>query len=381
MTNTGPTGPKGLPPLTGPAPALGQIPGAPSAASVDEALAHAASTGQSNELVAVIKRFDKRTQKEEKSRFVRKAGRSGKLNEAAQKKGGIAYMGHFCVRASWESPEQIRALYDKLPPNLQEKFLESRGYDFRVFTAPGGKAIYRQKILFGSGEKWEGEGIADRDNCDNPEWMDAIGATRAFNRTVGFGTAEGLISVDDLAGSEGVDPDDLPELDGEDEEGDEGRAVSVAAANEAEGAPPLPVPVNRILPDDEEASPAGDERFRTSVGAGQGGTAADAGSQGGGPEPGSQAGGHEAAGSGEPGASNGAVSGEQAGGGAGPDAQAEELTAGKLIGLAITRKVIALDLAKAKFGVKTLNQLSPVQLKDLWDEIGAMPIPAPTRKG
>lgn len=331
--------------------------------SVNEALQEAAKTGQTNTLVAVIQR----------NPFVKKAGRSERLNAAAKKKGGIASMRTVCVRASFETGDQIQKLYEKLPAELQGRFLAGRGYDFRAFTAPPQWSIYLFEVLFGSGEKWSSEGIANPDNCDKVENQDHIAATRAFSRTVGFGTADGLISDDLLAGSEDIEDADT----GNEVEADE-QAVMVdhSRNRQAEEDAKLSRPVPKVLLD-EEAAPDGDDPFRTPDSGGSGGAGTSAANQAGTPGPATSEGGSSPAGGGAPDAAGGPAGAKSDGGNPGPDGQptGDSIDPVKLIALARQKGVYAVKYASTKCGreIKALNELTDFERSILWDDLSAMP--------
>lgn len=339
--------------------------------SVDEALALAMQTGRSNSLVAVIEQDGKR------SYFVVRAGRGGKLNEAAAKKGGIALMRSHCVRASWEKPEQIQRIYEGLPPELKTKFLESRGFDFRVFTAPEGWSIYLYTILFGSGEKWQGEGIAHAGNVkpNNRQWQDSTAETRAFSRTVGRGTGEGLLPGDQLAGS--------GDLDDFDPEAAEGELLSEEEAATRLADPKADIPVARVqaarnsLSNSGEAGPDGPDPFRTPGGGGPSGDGAGpADADGGSPASGAASGVGDGEGD-EPFPAGGQGSNEHDGGHSSPDGgePSNEVSLSDLIEMAKARGIYLLKFAQEEVGlrIERLSQMSDFERSIVASKLQAYP--------
>lgn len=192
------------------------------------------------------------------SAYVKKAGRSVMLNEVAKKKGGLALLRSICVRSCSEDPKALLDMLTALPSGLQRGFLESRDNDYRALTMPRGFALYKFVVIFGNGEKWQGEGIAHIGNVRSTQLhsrLDEMAETRAFMRCVGRGLADGFISPEQAAGSEDLDAAER-ELLAEDE------------AMEAEA-------VERT-----EAGPDGSESFRASDGGGTSDSVGGAATQG-----------------------------------------------------------------------------------------------------
>lgn len=332
------------------------------AVDVDRGVKQSLDTGISNQYAMTFEATDE-SGKKTVSAYVKKAGRSLKLNEAAMVKGGLALLRSICVRSSWEKPEQIKAMYDMLPDDLKRKFIESRGDDFRVFTSPADRAIYLFIVLFKSGEKWMGEGIAYPGNVKSSKLhvrLDELAETRAFNRCVGRGLADGFINQDQVAGSElGDDDGDIE--DDEDE------------VRETRNHTPMALPIPR----QQEADPAGSDPFRTSESAGTGGTGADSGDGAGAQASPATEEGASPAGAGEPLPPSGQPGHQQDGGNSGADAQPHTSTvdSAKLIALASQKGVHGLHVATKKFDreVKSYRDLTDFEKSILWDDISALP--------
>lgn len=330
-------------------------------ADVDRGIQRTMTTGQETPYAMTFEENGKSTP------YVRKAGRSIKLNESAKKKGGLALMKAVCVRGYAETPERLQQIFQALPLSLQERFMESRGNDFRCFTLPANWSLYKYVIIFGSGEKWEGEGIAWTGNLKtkqlaNPDFM---AVTRAFNRTVGLALADGFITDDKMAGSEDVEADE-PEDDGDE-----------PAAHRS---------IIDVTPhaDEQGAAPDGDAPFRSPDRGGAGGDAPDQGDAAGAAPTAAASGGPDPAGGGTPIAASGAGGLGQDDGHKGAPAQpTSAVDPAKLINLAQQKGIFTLKYAAEKFQreIKTLRELSGFELSVLRDDLTAMPDKPPRKEG
>lgn len=297
--------------------------------------------------------------------YIKKAGRSVILNEVAKKKGGIALMQPVCVRSALETKEDLVSILTALPSEMKSEFIKSRGGDFRCLSYPNGRSLFKFRILFRNGEKWEGEGIAWPGNTRMSSLhtrLDELAQTRAFMRCVGLGTADGFIDPEQVAGEEHMDMAEQVLLEED-------------AAFEAEVA------------ETEGAAPDGDDSFRTPDSGGAhesfGGPAGPAGTADSHPAEAGTA----AADTGESLPAAGADSGAHHAGDRGPDAgeavprAAVETVA--LMNLARSKGVFLLKLAQEKFGagIKSLNLLTDFQKSILFDEIKDMPDKPPHREG
>jgi hypothetical protein len=342
------------------------------AVDVDRGIRQSLETGMNNQYAMTFVQTDTKG-KQHVSAYVKKAGRSLKLNEAAEKKGGLALLRPICVRSSWETPEQIKQMYEMLPDDLKRQFVESRGGDFRVFTAPAGRAIYLFTVLFKSGEKWSGEGIAYPGNVQMTSLhsrLDELAETRAFNRCVGRGLADGFINADQVAGSSSGDDDedplvdDAPDLDDDDAVELDGPG---SAAGQSTG--------QRLWQPAGEADPDGSDPFRTSQRGGAGRTAAGGGSGDGTPAGGPPETGTAAGNEGEPFPSGGWASEQRDGADSGQDGGSpEDYTIAELMDMARSRGKYLLGMAQDQFGVDRLANLNADQRLALYVQLNEIPV-------
>lgn len=289
--------------------------------------------------------------------YIKKAGRSVVLNEVAKKKGGIALMMPVCVRSALETKEDLVAILGALSPEMKAEFIRSRGGDFRCLSYPNGRSLFKFRILFRNGEKWEGEGIAWPGNTRMSSLhsrLDELAQTRAFMRCVGLGTADGFIDPEQVAGEEHLDMA-------------ERALMEEDAAFEAE------------LAETEGAAPDGDDSFRTFDSGGEdetfGSAAGPTGTAGSHPAEAGPA----ATDGGESVPDEGADGGRDYAGDCLPDAgeaaprPAIEIVA--LMNLARSKGVFLLKRAQEEFGagIKSLNLLNEFQKSALYDEIKDMP--------
>jgi hypothetical protein len=175
---------------------------------VGQAIDTALRTRTPNALVMTFESTDKKTGEKIVAPYVRKAGMSVKLQEAAKKKGGIAKMYTICVRSAREKRSDLLDMMTAFTDEYKRQLIESRGGDFRFLTIPDGTAVYKYIVLFKSGEKWEGEGIANRDNIPMTTLdvrLDEMAETRAFRRCIGRALADGFITADQIAGDDDYD--------------------------------------------------------------------------------------------------------------------------------------------------------------------------------
>jgi hypothetical protein len=285
--------------------------------------------------------------------YVRKAGRSVMLNEAAKKKGGLASMKSTCIRSFRETKEDLVAALGALPPSLQEKFMDARQNDMRCLTLPNGMALYKFTILFKNGEKWEGEGLAHRDNTGPlvQARLDEMAETRAFMRCVGRALADGFINPDQIAGNENW-TDAEAELLAEDQEADEDFITLEAD------------------PDGSGTFLVSDDLGEGGPGEGEGGTAATPQARHGQADRGDGA--HGAPDDESLRFGGGSVGGGSSGGGAsgaeGGHYASQAPSVDELMGIARKLNVHLVTVAKERYG-KGLGQLTPEQRQKLWDDL------------
>ncbi|SHH06379.1 hypothetical protein [Tepidibacter thalassicus] len=129
--------------------------------------------------------------------YISKGGLSLKLQEVANKRGGIKAILSIPVSYAHEGPEEMQKFLN-LPPQLLDKILKERDYDMAAFTTPKGTALNKCIIIFGDGLKVSETAIANKENVKMSTihgFLDVMAATRAYNRCVKKITAEGFMDA------------------------------------------------------------------------------------------------------------------------------------------------------------------------------------------
>lgn len=130
--------------------------------------------------------------------YMSKGGLSLKLQEIANKRGGIKSVLSVPISYAHEGPEDMQNFL-KLPEQMLNKLLEERGYEMAAFTTPKGIALNKCVIIFGNGLKVSEVATASKQNVKMStihEFLDVMAATRAYNRCIKKLTAEGFMSTD-----------------------------------------------------------------------------------------------------------------------------------------------------------------------------------------
>ena len=132
--------------------------------------------------------------------YVKKAGRSQKLQEYANKHKGIKTMQTVLVSRSNEDGKEFQSMFNALPEWMQKEIWDTRHGKVEMFTSPKGEALAHTFILFGDGTKADFECVpASKENVKMSTihvFLDVMACTRSFNRTVGYLTANGLMNMD-----------------------------------------------------------------------------------------------------------------------------------------------------------------------------------------
>ena len=130
--------------------------------------------------------------------YMDKGGLSLKLQQIANKRGGIKSVLSIPISYAHESPEDMKPFLG-LPPQLLEKIMAQRDYDMGAFTTPQGMALNKCIIIFGNGLKVSETATASKENVKMStihEFLDVMAATRAYNRCVKKITAQGFMDAD-----------------------------------------------------------------------------------------------------------------------------------------------------------------------------------------
>ena len=134
--------------------------------------------------------------------YVMEAGLELKLEQVAQKKGGLRLNVVIPVSLAHEDPEQMLALFERMPDFAKDKFLQQRDYEMAMFTTPKGTALFKGILLFGDGTKVWDYGEASTANVKMTTLhghLNHLAATRARLRTIRKATARGWITPDQVA--------------------------------------------------------------------------------------------------------------------------------------------------------------------------------------
>lgn len=129
--------------------------------------------------------------------YISKGGLSLKLQEVANKRGGIKTILSIPVSYSHEGPEDMQKFLS-LPPQLLDKMLKDRDYDMAALTTPKGTSLNKCIIVFGDGLKVSETATADKGNVKMSTihgFLDVMAATRAYNRCVKKITADGFMDA------------------------------------------------------------------------------------------------------------------------------------------------------------------------------------------
>lgn len=130
--------------------------------------------------------------------YMDKGGLSLKLQQIANKRGGIKSVLSIPISYAHESPEEM-AKFLNLPAQILEKVFEQRDYDMGAFTTPEGTALCKCVIIFGNGLKVSETATANKANVKMStihDFLDVMAATRAYNRCIKKITAQGFMSSD-----------------------------------------------------------------------------------------------------------------------------------------------------------------------------------------
>lgn len=130
--------------------------------------------------------------------YMDKGGLSLKLQQVANKRGGIKSVLSIPISYAHESPEEM-AKFLNLPAQILEKVFEQRDYDMGAFTTPLGTALCKCVIIFGNGLKVSETATANKANVKMStihDFLDVMAATRAYNRCIKKITAQGFMSAD-----------------------------------------------------------------------------------------------------------------------------------------------------------------------------------------
>lgn len=155
--------------------------------------------------------------------YVKKAGKSLKLQEYANKHKGMKTISTVLVSRANEDGKEFKALYDTLPEWQQREIWGSRHGKIEMFTSPKGEALAHTLIVFGDGSKADFECVnAAKENVKMSTihvFLDVMACTRSFNRTVGYLTANGLMNCDIIKEHDNFDynEDDFDETEDEKE--------------------------------------------------------------------------------------------------------------------------------------------------------------------
>lgn len=144
--------------------------------------------------------------------YVKKAGRSQKLQEYANKHKGIKTMSTVLVSRSTEDGKEFKAMFDSMPEWMQREVWSTRHGKIEMFTSPKGEALAHTIIVFGDGTKADFECVpASKENVKMSTihvFLDVMACTRSFNRTVGYLTANGLMNMDLIKEHDNFDYDE-----------------------------------------------------------------------------------------------------------------------------------------------------------------------------
>ena len=144
--------------------------------------------------------------------YVKKAGRSQKLQEYANKHKGIKTMSTCLVSRSNEDGKEFMELYKMLPEKMKEDVWNARHGKVEMFTSPKGEALAHTIIIFGDGTKADFECVpASKENVKMSTihvFLDVMACTRSFNRTVGYLTANGLMNMELIKEHDNFDYDE-----------------------------------------------------------------------------------------------------------------------------------------------------------------------------
>lgn len=130
--------------------------------------------------------------------YMDKSGLSLKLQQIANKRGGIKSVLSIPVSYAHENPEDM-AKFLNLPEQILEKVMEQRDYDMGAFTTPEGAALNKCVIIFGNGLKISETATASKKNVKMStihEFLDVMAATRAYNRCIKKVTAGGFMNAE-----------------------------------------------------------------------------------------------------------------------------------------------------------------------------------------
>ncbi len=152
--------------------------------------------------------------------YVKKAGRSIKLQEYANKHKGIKTMKTVLVSSTNEDGPEFKKVFDSLPEWMQREVWNDRHGKIEMFTTPKGVALAHTLIVFGDGSKADFECVpASKDNVKMSTihvFLDVMACTRSFNRTVGYLTANGMMNMNLIKEHDNFDYDE-DDFDAEDE--------------------------------------------------------------------------------------------------------------------------------------------------------------------
>lgn len=143
--------------------------------------------------------------------YVMEAGLELKLEQVAQKKGGLRLNVVIPISLAHEDPEQMLALFERMPDFAKDKFLQQRDYEMAMFTTPKGTALFKGILLFGDGTKVWDYGEASAANVKMATLhghLNHLAATRARLRTIRKATARGWITPDQVAHNQDTVDDD-----------------------------------------------------------------------------------------------------------------------------------------------------------------------------
>ena len=144
--------------------------------------------------------------------YVKKAGRSQKLQEYANKHKGIKTMQTVLVSRSNEEGKEFQTMFNALPEWMQRDIWNTRHGKVEMFTSPKGEALGHTYILFGDGTQADFECVpASKENVKMSTihvFLDVMACTRSFNRTVGYLTANGLMNMDLIKEHDSFDYDE-----------------------------------------------------------------------------------------------------------------------------------------------------------------------------